>query len=156
MQLDLLILDDGPEVEAATVEAHIERPDHDVVEGVDAGDIGRALVGCRHQDPATVGAGPHEVVERADGRRTPCADHEPVAGGEAGAGDVTYECVSALARSRFRLLDATVQMAAAKATDTMARAECTALNPVDRVSSPRMLRMRVTQMKRSTRPPSAG
>jgi len=136
----------GPEVEPPSLQMHLQRGHHDLVEGIDPGDIGGGLGGGGHEDPVAVGSRPHQIVEPADGRAPPGADHEPVAGGESGAGDVAYECVPALARSRFRLLDATPQMAAANATDTMARTEWTALKPVERVSSVRMLRRRVTQM----------
>ncbi len=58
-----------------------------------------------------------------------------------------YEGVALVSRARLRFLEATVRIATAKATDTRASTEWTTLNPVDRVSSPRMLRIRVTQMK---------
>jgi hypothetical protein len=55
--------------------------------------------------------------------------------------------VALFSRARRRFLEATPRMAMAKATDTSASTEWTTLNPVERASSPRMFRIRVTQMK---------
>jgi len=134
-------------MEETTVEVHPQRPDHHFVEAVDPSDVVGGIGGRRQQQPVAVGPGPHEVVETPDGRRPPRSHHEPVAGGEAGAGDVAYERVADLSAARLRFLDATPRMAMAKATDTRASTECTTLNPVERESSPMMLRIRVTQMK---------
>ncbi len=58
-----------------------------------------------------------------------------------------YECVAVVSRARRRFFEATARMATAKATETRASTEWTTLKPVERVSSPKMLRIRVTQTK---------
>jgi hypothetical protein len=135
------------QVQDGATQIHPQGPDHHLVEAVGRRDVVGGLLGSRQQQTPAVGPGPHQVVEAPDRRLPPRPDHEPVARSEAGAGDVTYEGVAVLSRARLRFLDATPRMAMAKATDTRASTVWMALKLVDLVSSPRMFRIRVTQMK---------
>jgi hypothetical protein len=135
------------QVQDGATEINPQGPDHHLVEAVGGRDVVGGLLGPRQQEAPAVGPGPHEVIEAPERRLAPRPHHEPVARGEAGAGDVTYEGVAVLSRARLRFLDATPRMAIAKATDTRASTVWMALKPVDLVSSPRMFLIRVTQMK---------